>query len=59
MQPLELNYDIYNKEILAIIRALEEWRAELKGLQAEHLFLIYLDHRALEYFITTKKLLAR
>jgi hypothetical protein len=24
MQPPELNYDIYNKEMLAIIRALEE-----------------------------------
>jgi hypothetical protein len=24
IQPLELNYDIYNKEMLAIIRALEE-----------------------------------
>jgi hypothetical protein len=45
--------------MLAIIRALEEWRAELEGLQAEHPFLIYSDHRALEYFMTTKKLSAR
>ena len=30
----ELNYDIYNKEMLAIIRCLKEWRAELEGLQA-------------------------
>jgi hypothetical protein len=59
MQPPELNYDIYNKEMLAIIRALEEWRAELEGLQTELLFLIYSDHRALEYFMTTKKLSAR
>jgi enoyl-CoA hydratase/carnithine racemase len=45
--------------MLAIIRALEEWRAELEGLQTELLFLIYSDHRALEYFMTTKKLSAR
>jgi hypothetical protein len=32
MQPAELNYDIYDKEMLAIIRSLEEWRAELEGL---------------------------
>jgi hypothetical protein len=59
MQPPELNYDIHDKEMLAIIRALEEWRAELEGLQTELLFLIYSDHRALEYFMTTKKLSAR
>src|SRR5271156_5195359 len=59
MQPPELNYDIYNKEMLAIIRALKEWRAELEGLQTELLFLIYSNHRALEYFMTTKKLSAR
>ena len=27
--PLELNYDIYNKELLAIITVLKEWRAFL------------------------------
>ena len=32
MQPAELNYDIHDKEMLAIIRALQEWRAELGGL---------------------------
>ena len=44
--------------MLAIILALEEWRAELEGLQLEP-FSIYSDHKALEYFITTKKLSAR
>ena len=32
MQPAELNYDIHDKEMLAVIRALQEWRAELEGL---------------------------
>ena len=27
---LELNYDIYNKELLAIIKALREWRVYLE-----------------------------
>ena len=56
--PAELNYDIHDKEMLAIIRAFEEWRAELEGLQVTP-FQVYSDHRALEYFMTTKKLSAR
>jgi hypothetical protein len=44
MQLAELNYDIYNKEMLAIVRSLEQWRAELEGLQVEDPFSIYLDH---------------
>ena len=32
MLPAELNYDIYDKEMLAVVRVLEEWRAELEGL---------------------------
>jgi hypothetical protein len=58
MQPAELNYDIHNKEILAIILSLSKWHTNLEGLQ-ETPFMIYSDYRALEYFIITKKLLAR
>jgi hypothetical protein len=58
MQSAELNYDIHDKEMLAIVLALEQWRAELEGAQ-ETPFLVYSDHRALEYFMTTKKLSAR
>jgi hypothetical protein len=43
--------------MLAIIFALEEWRAKLEGLQINP-FSIYLDYKALKYFITTKKLFA-
>jgi hypothetical protein len=32
MAALELNYEIHNKELLAIVKALEEWQAELEGL---------------------------
>ena len=57
--PLECNYEIHDKEMLAIIRALQEWRAELEGLQLQECFNIYTEYRALEYFMTTKKLNAR
>ncbi|HEV7235587.1 MAG TPA: reverse transcriptase family protein, partial [Ktedonobacteraceae bacterium] len=33
MSAPECNYEIHDKEMLAIVRALEEWRAELEGLQ--------------------------
>ena len=29
MTPLELNYNIYNKELLGIVAALKEWRVFL------------------------------
>ena len=40
--PTEHNYDIHDRELLAIIRALEEWRHYLKGLP--HQTLIRSDH---------------
>ena len=54
LSPVEQNYEIHNKEMLAIVRALEEWRHFLEG--AEHQFEIWMDHKNLEYFITAKKL---
>lgn len=59
MSAPEKNYEIHDKEMLAVIRALEEWRAELEGLQRKDRFEILTDHRALEYFMATKKLNAR
>jgi hypothetical protein len=41
----ECNYDIYDKELLAIIKALEEWRPKLEG--AAHRFEIITDHKNL------------
>jgi len=54
LSPVERNYEIHNKEMLAIIRALEEWRHFLKG--AQHPVEIWMDHKSLEYFMTAKKL---
>jgi transposase InsO family protein len=59
MSAPEQNYEIHDKEMLAIIRALEEWRAELEGLQRNERFDILTDHQALEYFMTKRKLSAR
>jgi hypothetical protein len=53
----EYNYPIYNKELLAIIQAFKEYRAKLKELANPTQ--VYSDHKALEYFITTKNLSAR
>jgi hypothetical protein len=43
MHATELNYNIYNKEMLTIILALEKWHW-LQGLQTEELFQLYLDY---------------
>ena len=51
---VECNYEIYDKELLAIIRCLEEWRPELEGTESP--IRILSDHRNLEYFMTTKML---
>ncbi len=55
-QPAECNYEIYDKEMLAIIRCLEEWEAELKSVGE---FKILTDHKNLEYFTTLRKLSER
>ncbi|KAH0358938.1 hypothetical protein KCU65_g10168, partial [Aureobasidium melanogenum] len=54
MTPAECNYEIYDKELLAIIRCLEEWSAELEMNQ--EMIKILCDHRNLEYFMSTKML---
>jgi len=54
LSSVERNYDIHDKELLSIIRALEEWRHFLEG--AQHKFTIWTDHKNLEYFRTAKKL---
>lgn len=48
MSPAERNYDIYDKELLSIIRALEEWRHYLEGTKIP--FDIFTDHKNLTYF---------
>jgi hypothetical protein len=54
--PGECNYDIYDKELMAIIKVLEEWRPECEG--AAYPLQLITDHKNLEYCMT-KKLLNR
>jgi hypothetical protein len=55
--PAERNYDIYDKELLAVIRVLKEWRHHLEG--SPHKVIVLTDHKNLEYFLTTKSLTRR
>ena len=50
----ERNYEIHDKEMLAIIRGLEVWRHLLEGAQSK--FEIWTDHKNLEYFMKAQKL---
>jgi len=48
------NYKIHDKEMLAIVRYLDEWRHLLEG--AQNKFEIWSDHKNLEYFMSSQKL---
>src|SRR5258707_887649 len=45
---MERNYQIHNKEMLAIMHTLEEWRHFLEGSNQK--FEIHTDHKNLSYF---------
>lgn len=50
----ELNYEIHDKELLAIVAAFQTWRHFLEG--AQHKITVYSDHKNLVYFTSTKTL---
>uniref|UniRef100_A0A674PBR8 Gypsy retrotransposon integrase-like protein 1 n=1 Tax=Takifugu rubripes TaxID=31033 RepID=A0A674PBR8_TAKRU len=52
--PAERNYDVGNRELLAVYGALVEWRHWLEG--ARHPFLVWSDHKNLTYVRTAKRL---
>ena len=52
---LELNYDIYNKELLAIFEAFKIWQHYLEGSTSP--IDVVTDHKNLKYFSTTKILM--
>jgi len=54
MSPAELNYQIHDKEMLAIVKSFQQWRADLASTKNE--IRVWTDHKALEYFMTTKQL---
>ena len=51
---LELNYNIYNKELLGIIAVLKEWRVFLQRII--ELFVIKTDYKNLTGFLIIKEL---
>src|SRR5258707_2629423 len=54
LQSTERNYDMHNKELLAIYEAFKSWHHYLEG-SAKTIDTV-TDHKNLEYFTTTKKL---
>ncbi|GBE89916.1 Transposon Tf2-6 polyprotein [Sparassis crispa] len=54
LNPAEWNYEIYDRELLGIIRALAEWRHYLEG--SPHPVEVRSDHKNLTYFRTAQKL---
>jgi len=46
--PTERNYEIYDRELLSVIRVLTEWRHYLQG--SPHEITVYTDHKNLTYF---------
>ena len=53
----ELNYNVHNKELLAIFEAFKIWCHYLKGSPTP--VNVVTDHKNLEYFSTTKSLTCR
>jgi len=52
--PAECNYDIHDREMLAIVESMKHWRHYLEG--AKYPIQIRSDHKNLETFMTTKML---
>jgi hypothetical protein len=50
--PTEINYEIYDKELLAMVDSFKAWRRYLEG--SLHMVQVFTDHKHLEYFMTTK-----
>ena len=50
----ERNYEIHDKEMLAIVRCLKTWRHFLERTVVK--FEIWIDHKNLEYFMKVQKL---
>ena len=54
---VKINYHIYNKKLLIIIRCFEHWRSELAHTKL--LIQIFIDHQKLKIFMKNKQLTRR
>ena len=52
--PAEINYEIHDKELLAVVDAFKHWRRYCEG--ATQQVQVFSDHQNLEYFTNTKVL---
>ena len=50
----ERNYDVYDRELLAIVKSLRQWRTYLLG--SPHKITIYTDHSNLQYWKEPRKI---
>ncbi len=50
----ERNYDVYDRELLAIVKALQQWRTYLLG--SPHEIIIHTDHSNLQYWKEPRKI---
>lgn len=57
LDDVQRNYEIHDRELLAIIRALESWRHYLEGLPQQ--FEIITNHKNLEYWTKSQNLTRR
>jgi len=53
LSPAERNYEIHDKELVAILEAFTEWKCYLAGVDKP--ITVYTDHQILQHFLTTKK----
>lgn len=56
LSPVEQNYDVGNRELLAVVLALQEWRDWFEG--AQHPFIVWTDHKNFSYFRAARRLKA-
>jgi len=57
LSPAECNYDVGNRELLAVVLALAEWRHWLEGCETP--FIVWTDHKNLTYLRNAKRLNSR
>jgi hypothetical protein len=53
---IECNYEIYDKELLIIIRCFEQWKLELLFIESNVFVKMLIDHKNLKYFMFIKQL---
>ena len=54
MTPPELNYNIYNKELLGIVIVLKKWKVFLQDTKKP--FMVKIDYKNFTSFLMTKEL---